>query len=77
MTSAHIYHDSLRVSGTDKVDNSLKPDMCLLLLPGMADVSSLDGEVFWEEHGVGTISRFAPDSDGIERVVTSVRKWLS
>ena len=55
MTSAHIYHDSLRINGR-------APDLCLLLLPGPPDVPSLHAEPFWLRHCVGAVGNVYPGS---------------
>jgi hypothetical protein len=59
MESAHIYHDSLRLSGRP-------PEAALLLLPGLAAVPSLEAPDFRAQHGVGAISQFAVKKSGTE-----------
>ena len=72
MTSAHVYHDSLRI-------DSSRPDMSLLLVPG-ADEPSLGylGEsAFRATHGVGALSRFRPGDSGIEQCRGVLEHWLA
>jgi hypothetical protein len=69
MSSAHIYHDSLRIDAS-------RPGLCLLLLPGRTDVSSLEVDSFFEEHKVGAVSNFNVSGVGLERCVNIVRQWL-
>ena len=70
MTSAHIYHDALRVDGYTAA-------FCLLLLPGNSSVLSLENALFWEGHGVGTISEFASGGQGLPAVCSlALSTWL-
>jgi len=69
MASAHIYHDSLFLGGR-------RPDTCLLLLPGSPEVASLEDPMTWEAFGVGTLSRYSVEADGIPRCAEAVSAWL-
>lgn len=69
MESAHIYRDSLRVG-------SLRPAWCLLLLPAPSDVPHLDSADFITEHGVGTISEFSPNGDGVGHCIARIVDWI-
>lgn len=69
MTSAHIYHDALRVDG-------ITPELCLLLLPGLSTVPSLEDTSFWAIHGVGALSEFSVHAQGVPRVSEVLRNWL-
>ncbi|MEM4987231.1 DUF2357 domain-containing protein [Collimonas sp. H4R21] len=68
MDSAHIYHDSLRLGDR-------RPDLCLLLLPGVADVSTLDSNEFWNTHRVGALCEFSLGQPGVKRCVDSIQNW--
>lgn len=70
MESAHIYHDSLRLSRQ-------RPAFCALLLPGVADVPSLDEDSFLFEHGVGTISGFTSGGVGVSRCIRLIAQWVN
>lgn len=59
MESAHIYHDSLRLSGRP-------PEAALLLLPGVPAVSTLEEPSFRARHGVGAISHFGVKKAGTD-----------
>lgn len=69
MASAHIYHDSLYLG-------QQKPDMCLLLLPGLAAVQSLERKETWHEYGVGSISRFSLEGHGMKRCADAIKDWV-
>lgn len=69
MASAHIYHDSLFVAGRC-------PDACLLLLPGKAEVASLEDPVTWASFGVGTLSGYSMVNSGVQRCVETISRWL-
>lgn len=76
MESAHIYHDSLRLSEIKASTlGAIQPDLCLLLLPGTPEVPSLDKEEFWDMHGVGTLAQFAHGQSGVERCVLQIQSW--
>jgi PD-(D/E)XK nuclease superfamily/Domain of unknown function (DUF2357) len=68
MESAHIYHDSLRVSGAP-------PLACLLLLPGASAIPELETDAFIHAHGVGAISYVSVEGPGQERLVEALRRW--
>ncbi|MFM0597044.1 DUF2357 domain-containing protein [Paraburkholderia dilworthii] len=70
MASAHIYHDSLFLAGR-------RPDMCLLLLPGLAEIASLENAATWNSFGVGTVSGYSVTTNGIQRCVDAISEWLS
>ena len=70
MTSAHIYHDALRV-------RQVSPSSCLLLLPGKDTVSELESEAFIHAHGVGAIKCVKIAGDGETRLVELLKPWLS
>lgn len=70
MSSAHIYHDALRLDGQ-------RPDLCLLLLPGDAAVNAMEAPSFWNEHGVGTLSEFAITRAGVDRCAELLGRWVS
>lgn len=65
MESAHIYHDSLRLDG-------VRPEHCILLLPGGEDVKGLGSFAFIETHGVGALCEFHPGGAGI----AALTDWL-
>lgn len=69
MASAHIYHDSLILAG-------LRPDLCLLLLPGTPAVEWLEKSKTWATYGVGTISDYSVGGDGVQRCAAEISKWL-
>lgn len=69
MESAHIYHDSLFLAGR-------RPDLCLLLLPGNAELESLEKHETWLTYGVGTISDYSVGAKGIHRCVAAISTWL-
>lgn len=69
MASAHIYHDSLFLAGR-------RPDLCLLLLPGNAEVESLEKHETWETYSVGTISNYSVGATGVQRCVVAISAWL-
>ena len=69
MTSAHIYHDALRIDGKP-------PEMCLLLLPGQPTVASLEETSFWRTHRVGALSEFSVGAQGVHRCADTLRLWL-
>lgn len=48
MTSAHIYHDALRW-------HTLRPSLCLLLIPTASEAGWLEAPEFWALHGVGAV----------------------
>lgn len=70
MTSAHIYHDALRMD--DK-----PPEVCLLLLPGQPAVPSLEKTSFWRNHSVGALSNFSVGSQGVNRCAEALLHWLN
>lgn len=70
MTSAHIYHDSLRVGRQ-------RPAFCALLLPAAAEVPALDEDSFLHEHGVGTINDFTHGGYGVSRCVRLISEWVN
>jgi hypothetical protein len=70
MSSAHIYHDSLRLGRR-------RPDLCLLILPGEQEVPSLEQNLFWRDNRVGALSRFSIAAPGRARVTNMVEEWLS
>jgi hypothetical protein len=69
MSSAHIYHDALRVG-------KKAPDLCLLLLPGKPIVPSLEDAAFWTEHQVGALSEFATGGSGENRCEQVLIDWI-
>lgn len=69
MASAHIYHDSLFLAGR-------RPDLCLLLLPGDAEVESLEKHETWAAYGVGAISNYSVGATGVQRCVVAISAWL-
>lgn len=70
MESAHIYHDSLRVT-------SAAPDCCLLLLPGEPSVAELEGSDYVAAHGVGAVSGVRVGGAGQGRLDACLRSWLA
>jgi hypothetical protein len=70
MESAHIYHDSLRLNGA-------APSLCVLLLPGVSEVTSLGEAEFIHTHGVGVISEFLPHGKGISFLTDVLKDWLT
>lgn len=70
MTSAHVYQDSLRLGNS-------RPELSLLLLPGTADVASLEQAVFWQKHRVGALSGFAAGRAGTQTLTDFLAQWLS
>lgn len=68
MESAHIYHDSLRVSGAP-------PLACLLLLPGASAVPELETDAFIHAHGVGVVSSMSVKGDGTHRLEDVLTGW--
>lgn len=70
MSSAHIYHDSLRVGHE-------RPELALLLAPGEATVQSLTEDKYWQENGVGLVASFEPAGQGIARLATALAAWLA
>ena len=69
MTSAHVYRDALRLGKT-------RPERSLLLLPGVAAVSSLEADDFWREHHVGTLSEFVMSGPGLARISDFIAEWI-
>jgi hypothetical protein len=69
MASAHIYHDSLFLTGR-------RPDRCLLLLPGEPEVESLEKHETWETYGVGIISGYSVGAEGLQRCATAISTWI-
>jgi hypothetical protein len=69
MQSAHIYHDALRLDGA-------VPTPCLLLLPGVTVVPTLEEQSFIAEHGVGAISGFSIGEQGVVRLKETLKDWL-
>lgn len=70
MESAHIYHDSLRLSDA-------APSCCILLLPGVSEVTGLGEPEFIHTHGVGAISEFLPHGTGISFLTDVLKDWLT
>lgn len=71
MVSAHIYHDALRV------DETTRPAPCLLLLPGLASVESLEGADFIRRHEVGALGQFCIDGIGRTSLREHLYAWLA
>ena len=69
MSSAHLYHDALRLK-------DVAPDLCLLLMPGPASVAPLAQDEFWQQHRVGTLCDFTPGGKGLERCKRLLKDWL-
>ncbi|MCY1274009.1 hypothetical protein D9M70_226240 [compost metagenome] len=74
MESAHIYHDSLRL-GLDQAAEA--PSLCILLLPGEKEVTSLGEPTFIHAHGVGAIAKFVPHEAGVAFLTGLLKEWLT
>jgi hypothetical protein len=75
MSSAHIYHDSLRVA--QNATSDLAPEACLLLLPGPPHVAMLETPDYRNRQKVGAISHFSISAAGIEVCKQVLREWLT
>lgn len=69
MESAHIYHDALRVG-------SVRPNPCVLMLPGQPEVEELEKSEFVEKNGVGAISAVRIGGDGLAQLSRLLSNWL-
>ena len=69
MASAHIYHDSLRMG-------QIRPELCLLLTPGMTELPALEEPSFLQRHGVGALSRFIAEGAGMLQCRRILENWM-
>ncbi|MCE1117416.1 MULTISPECIES: DUF2357 domain-containing protein [Pseudomonas] len=70
MESAHLYHDSLRLG-------DVRPDYCLLMLPGTLANQSLGQDDFITRNRVGVMAQIHPRGAGLGALHKRIEHWLS